>query len=155
MVRRLQCVEIIWPFTQHQSCGSKLIETFLVAQSDTPPVVALQKYDRPVEVKARDRDQFAAALPELAKKPHPAAAFGLRITTISQPPSEIDAYFRTAHSTMPPTKGSCESFEISRVDRAAKPASARLFKNCSRCRSKISKSGPSVANNRRSRAFVV
>src|SRR5262249_10311431 len=89
ILRRFECVEIVWAISQRESCRPKLFEAFAIAQAHTPPVYALQHHDRTVEMKSGDRQQMFGSLPKLASQIQSPAP-GLRRMSISQPPSRIE-----------------------------------------------------------------
>src|SRR5579864_4534857 len=56
--RRLQTVKIVGPFAERQSSRSKLLQSLLIAQTASPPIVALQNYQRTIKVKSSNRQQI-------------------------------------------------------------------------------------------------
>ena len=63
IVGRLQRIEIVGTFAQHQTRGMQLIESCLIAQPYATPIIALKKHQRTIKMKPGDGKQILASLP--------------------------------------------------------------------------------------------
>ena len=70
IVGRLQRVKIVGPLSEINSRGSQLLKTFPVAHAGTPPVVALEKHERPIKTKTSNRHKARAAPESVSHSQH-------------------------------------------------------------------------------------
>ncbi len=127
-----QRIKIVGALSEDDARGLKFFQSLTVTQSDATPIIALQQHERAIEVKSFDGKQAASALPKfLSESQHYASALGLRMTTISHPPSVSDPYCKIAPKTMRPIRGRAVSLFTRRVERATKEPAARFLRNCS------------------------
>src|SRR5208282_3767236 len=62
-----QRIQIVGTLPQRHSCQLKLFQPFAIAQPNASPVVALDQYERTIEVKSFDRKQVHRSSPQFAR----------------------------------------------------------------------------------------
>src|ERR1700733_14696202 len=71
-----QSVVVVWAFAQDHTRTTQMIQTFLIAQTGTSPIIALEYDNWPIKAETLDRKKFPATLPKFPDIAH---------ATISEP----------------------------------------------------------------------